>query len=70
MLQTPQSHSLKEARNTTNPYAIYTRTLEVEGRQVLTDPEGYILDMDEWSEGLARAQAERFGKMKAALGCQ
>lgn len=61
MLQTPQSHYLKEARNGTNPYAIYTRTLEVEGRPVLTDPEGYILNLDEWSEGFARAQAEREG---------
>lgn len=61
MLQTPQSHYLKEARNGTNPYAIYTRTLEVEGRQVLTDPEGYILNMDEWSEGFARALAAQEG---------
>jgi len=61
MLQTPHSHYLKEARNGTNPYAIYTRALDVEGRQVLTDQEGYILNMDEWSEGFARAQAEQEG---------
>lgn len=61
MLQTPTSHYLKEARNGTNPYALYTRTLEVEGRRVLTDPEGYILNMDEWSEGFARALAAQEG---------
>lgn len=61
MLQTPKSHYLKEAKDGTNPYAIYTRKLEVEGREVLTDPEGYILNLDEWSEGFARAQAAREG---------
>jgi len=61
MQHMPQIHYLKEARHSTNPYAIYTRSLEVDGRVVLTDPEGYILDMDEWSEGFARAQAAREG---------
>lgn len=61
MLQTPKSHFLEEARNGTNPYAIYTRTLDVGGRQVLTDPEGYILNMDEWSEDFARALAVQEG---------
>jgi tRNA 2-thiouridine synthesizing protein E len=46
-------------QNTTNPYATYTRKLQVDGKEVLTDQEGYILNMDEWSEGFARAQAEQ-----------
>jgi tRNA 2-thiouridine synthesizing protein E len=61
MLQTPKSHYLKEAKDGTNPYAIYTRKLQVDGQDVLTDPEGYILNMDDWSEGFARAQADREG---------
>ncbi len=60
-LQTPKSIFLEEARESTNPYAIYTKSLMVDGRKVLTDPEGYILNMDEWSEEFARAQAEREG---------
>lgn len=61
MSHMPTLNYLKEAKNTANPYAIYTRTLLVDGREVLTDPEGYILNMDEWSEGFARAEAEREG---------
>jgi TusE/DsrC/DsvC family sulfur relay protein len=60
-LQTPKSHFLEEARDSTNPYAIYTRSVLVDGKEILTDPEGYLLDMDAWSEGFARAQAEREG---------
>jgi len=60
-LQTPKSFFLEDARESTNPYAIYTKSLLVDGRKVLTDPEGYILNMDEWSEDFARAQAEREG---------
>lgn len=48
-----------DTQNTTNPYAIYTRKLLVDGKEVLTDQEGYILNMDEWSEEFARAQAEQ-----------
>lgn len=61
MLEMPKAHYLNEARNTTSPYAIYTQTLVVDGREVLTDPEGYILDMDAWSEGFAVAQAAKEG---------
>ena len=55
------THTMDHAntRNTTNPYAIYTRKVMVDGKEVLTDQEGYILNMDEWSEGFARAQAEQ-----------
>jgi tRNA 2-thiouridine synthesizing protein E len=61
MLQTPRINYLKEAIDSTSPYAIYTRSLEVDGREILTDPEGYILDMDAWSEAFAEAQAAREG---------
>ena len=59
MYQTPKSHYLTEAKDSTSPYAIYTRKLTVEGKDVLTDQEGYILDMDAWSEGFAVALAEQ-----------
>lgn len=45
----------------TNPYAIYNLTLEVDGKQILTDQEGYIQNMDDWSEGFVEALAEREG---------
>lgn len=61
MFETPKSHYLQEAKESTSPYAIYTRTVKVDEREVLTDPEGYILDMDAWSEGFAMAQAENEG---------
>jgi TusE/DsrC/DsvC family sulfur relay protein len=61
MLQTPKIHYRPEAKDSTSPYAIYTRKLLVDGVEVLTDPEGYILDMDAWSEGFARALAEQEG---------
>jgi tRNA 2-thiouridine synthesizing protein E len=35
------------------------RTLDVEGRQVETDSEGYLVDRDDWSEAFARALAEQ-----------
>ena len=38
-----------------------TRTLMVEGRAVLTDGEGYLVDPAEWSESFARALAETEG---------
>ncbi len=59
MLQTPKVHYRKDAVDSTSPYAIYTRKLMVDGREVLTDPEGYILDMDQWSEAYAVALAEQ-----------
>ena len=45
----------------TNPYAIYTLALEVDGKTILTDQEGYIQNMDDWSEGFVEALAEREG---------
>lgn len=45
----------------TNPFAIRTEYVEVDGKSVATDQEGYIQDMDEWSEGFAIAQAAKEG---------
>lgn len=61
MFAMPKVNYREDAVNTANPYAIYTRKLMVDGREVLTDPEGYILNMDEWSEGYAVALAEQEG---------
>ena len=38
-----------------------TRLLQVNGRQVLTDSEGYIVHLDEWSEDFVQAQAQAEG---------
>jgi len=37
------------------------RELEVAGRPVLTDGEGYLVDPAQWSEGFVEAQAAREG---------
>lgn len=34
-----------------------TRSLEVDGREILTDGEGYLVDMNDWSEAFVRAEA-------------
>jgi hypothetical protein len=63
MHQTPKSQlPRKDAIDSTSPYChLHLQALLVDGQEVLTDPEGYILNMDEWSEGFARAQAEKEG---------
>lgn len=61
MFAMPKVNYREDAVDTANPYAIYTRKLLVDGHEVLTDPEGYILNMGEWSEGYARALAEQEG---------
>jgi len=38
-----------------------TRTLSVDGREVQTDSEGYLVDLGDWSEGFVRAEAEYEG---------
>lgn len=38
-----------------------TRAIEVAGREVLTDSEGYLVDPADWSEAFARALAARDG---------
>lgn len=45
----------------TNPYAIYNLSIEVNGKTILTDQEGYIQNMDEWSDDFAEALAEHEG---------
>lgn len=61
ILGMPKIHYREEAIDSTSPYSIYTCKLLVDGQEILTDPEGYILDMDAWSEGFARAQAAKEG---------
>ncbi|WP_428607522.1 TusE/DsrC/DsvC family sulfur relay protein [Sedimenticola sp.] len=43
----------------TNPFAIRTEYVTVNDQLIATDQEGYIQDMDEWSEGFAVAQAAK-----------
>lgn len=38
-----------------------TRTLQVKNREVTTDSEGYLVDLDDWSEDFVRALAEHEG---------
>jgi tRNA 2-thiouridine synthesizing protein E len=38
--------------------SMQTRGLRVAGRDILTDSEGYLVDLSEWSEDFVRAQAE------------
>lgn len=45
----------------TNPFAIRIEYIEVDGKPVATDQEGYIQDMDQWTEGFAVAQAKKEG---------
>ncbi len=61
ILDMPKAHYREDAANTTNPYAIYTKKIIVGDTEILTDPEGYILDMDAWSEEFAHAQAAAEG---------
>ena len=37
--------------------AVLQRSIEVDGRSVPTDSEGYLLNLDDWSEAFARALA-------------
>ena len=45
----------------TNPYAHKTREIRVGEEVVLTDSEGYIQDLDQWSEAFALALAAQEG---------
>ena len=45
----------------TNPFAIRIDHIDVDGRQVATDHEGYIQNMDEWSDGFVEALAKSDG---------
>lgn len=42
------------------------RRVHVDGREVLTDSEGYLVNPADWSEGFARAQAEAEGLVLGA----
>ena len=45
----------------TNPYATLIEYLEVDCNRVATDQEGYIQDMDQWSDGFVNALAAKEG---------
>lgn len=45
----------------TNPFAIRTEYVAVDGELVPTDQEGYIQDMNQWSEAYAMALAKKEG---------
>lgn len=45
----------------TNPYATRIEYVKVGGEDIATDQEGYIQNMDQWSEGFAEALAEKEG---------
>lgn len=42
------------------------RKLDVNGTEVETDTEGYLLNLDDWSEDFARAQARKEGLLLTA----
>lgn len=48
-------------RGSTAYPSMQTRTLKVNGRDVLTDSEGYLVNLDDWSEAFVRALAEADG---------
>ena len=37
------------------------RTLDVDGRAIAVDPEGYLIDLDDWSEAFTRTLANAEG---------
>jgi tRNA 2-thiouridine synthesizing protein E len=41
--------------------SMHTRSVDVDGRAVLTDSEGYLVDLADWSEGFVRAEAAAEG---------
>ena len=43
----------------TNPFAIRIDYVDIGDRQIATDQEGYIQDMDDWSEAFAVALAKK-----------
>ncbi len=47
--------------------SMQTRALQVDGREILTDSEGYLVDLGDWSEAFARALAQQEG---LALGAE
>lgn len=45
----------------TNPSCFDNKVINVNGKEVLVDSEGYIQDLDEWSEGFVEALAREEG---------
>lgn len=43
----------------TNPYATEVIYMEVDGQQIATDQEGYIQNMEDWSESFVNALAKK-----------
>ena len=40
---------------------VQTKSLLINGKEILTDSEGYIFNMDDWSDDFVRAQAKAEG---------
>ncbi len=45
----------------TNPFATRIDYVDIDGKKIATDQEGYIQDMSEWSEGFATEIARKEG---------
>ncbi len=52
---------MNEEDSTMTAAVTVPRTLVVDGRPVRTDSEGYLLDLNDWSEAFARALARQEG---------
>jgi tRNA 2-thiouridine synthesizing protein E len=57
-------------RSTPGAHPPSTRSIEVDGRAVEVDSEGYLVDRNQWSESFALALAEREGLELAAAHWQ
>ncbi|MDI6747622.1 MAG: TusE/DsrC/DsvC family sulfur relay protein [Rhodocyclaceae bacterium] len=51
----------------TNPFAICTEYVDVNGEMIAADQAGYIQDMYQWSEDLAIALAKKQGNRLAGI---
>ena len=64
-LTEPATHSAGSAGSFTTGSNAYpdmtTRSLQVNGRNILTDSEGYLVDPDDWSEEFVRQLAQKEG---------
>ena len=47
--------------NTNTLSKVPTRSIDVNGQPIVTDIEGYLMDLDEWSEDFVRALAKHEG---------
>ena len=55
------SDAVATPRSAPSPASIGPHTLEVNGAEVETDSEGYLVHREQWSEAFAQAQATREG---------